>query len=107
MEELNLFPESVDKSLDVLCLNFGTKEALVSLKLVTELRKRGVMSDLYPSDVKIQKQFKYANNRKVPYVILLGAEELENNSFVVKYMESGNQITYALSEVDKFVATLE
>lgn len=107
LEELNLFPESVDKSLDVLCLNFGTKEALVSLKLVTELRKRGVMSDLYPSDVKIQKQFKYANNRKVPYVILLGAEELENNSFVVKYMESGNQITYALSEVDKFVATLE
>ncbi|SEK45110.1 histidyl-tRNA synthetase [Maribacter orientalis] len=107
LEELNLFPESVDKSLDVLCLNFGTKEALMSLKLVTELRKRGVMSDLYPSDVKIQKQFKYANNRKVPYVILLGAEELENNSFVVKYMESGNQITYALSEVDKFVATLE
>ncbi|WP_339627496.1 histidine--tRNA ligase [uncultured Maribacter sp.] len=107
LEELNLFPESVDKSLDVLCLNFGAKEALVSLKLVTELRKRGVMSDLYPSDVKIQKQFKYANNRKVPYVILLGAEELENNSFVVKYMESGDQIIYTLSEVDKFVATLE
>ena len=56
--------------------------------------------------MKIQKQFKYANNRKVPYVILLGAEELENNSFVVKYMESGDQITYALSEVDKFVSTL-
>tara|TARA_R110000765_G_scaffold21488_1_gene55138 strand:+ start:4054 stop:5433 length:1380 start_codon:yes stop_codon:yes gene_type:complete len=106
LEELNLFPEAVDKSLDVLCLNFGIKEALASLKLVTELRKRGIMSDLYPSDVKIQKQFKYANNRKVPYVILLGAEELENNSFVVKYMESGDQITYALSEVDKFVSTL-
>jgi histidyl-tRNA synthetase len=107
LEELNLFPESVDKSLDVLCLNFGPKEALASLKLVTVLRKRGVLSDLYPSDVKIQKQFKYANNRKVPYVILLGAEELKNNSFVVKYMESGDQLTYALSEVDKFVATLE
>ncbi|WP_339653565.1 histidine--tRNA ligase [uncultured Maribacter sp.] len=107
LEELNLFPKSVDKSLDVLCLNFGVKEALASLKLVTELRKRGVISDLYPSDVKIQKQFKYANNRKVPYVILLGAEELENNSFVVKYMESGDQITYTLSEVEKFVATLE
>jgi histidyl-tRNA synthetase len=107
LEELNLFPESVDKSLDVLCLNFGPKEALASLKLVTVLRKRGVLSDLYPSDVKIQKQFKYANNRKVPYVILLGAEEIKNNSFVVKYMESGDQITYSLSEVEKFVATLE
>ena len=107
LEELNIFPESVDKSLDVLCLNFGAKEALASLKLVTVLRKRGVTSDLYPSDAKIQKQFKYANNRRVPYVILLGAEELENNSFVVKYMERGDQITYALSEVDKFVTTLK
>ena len=107
LEELNLFPQSVDKSLDVLCLNFGQKEALASLKLVTVLRKKGVLSDLYPSDAKIQKQFKYANNRKVPYVILLGTEELNNNSFVVKHMESGQQTTYALSEVDTFVQSLE
>jgi len=107
LEELNLFPETVNKSLDVLCLNFGQKEALASLKLVTLLRKKGVMADIYPSDVKIQKQFKYANNRKVPYVILLGAEELENNSFVVKYMESGDQITYTISDVDQFISTLK
>ena len=107
LEELNLFPQSVDKSLDVLCLNFGQKEALASLKLVTVLRKKGVLSDLYPSDAKIQKQFKYANNRNVPYVILLGTEELNNNSFVVKHMESGQQTTYALSEVDTFVQSLE
>ena len=107
LEELNLFPQAVNKSLDVLCLNFGQKEALASLKLVTVLRKKGVMTDIYPSDAKIQKQFKYANNRKVPYVILLGAEELENNSFVVKYMESGDQITYTLSDVDQFVSTLK
>ncbi len=107
LDEMNLFPESVDKSLDVLCLNFGNKEALASLKLVTVLRKNGVMADLYPSDAKIQKQFKYANNRNVPYVILLGTEELKNNSFVVKQMDSGEQTTYTLSEVDDFVATLK
>lgn len=106
LEALNLFPSAVDKSLDVLCLNFGPKEALASLKLVTVLRKKGILSDLYPSDAKIQKQFKYANNRKVTYVILLGIEELKNNSFTVKHMESGNQTTYALSEVDIFVASL-
>jgi histidyl-tRNA synthetase len=107
LEELNLFPQAVDKTLDVLCLNFGNKEALASLKLLTVLRKNGVMADLYPSDAKIQKQFKYANNRNVPYVILLGTEELKNNSFVVKKMDSGEQTTYALSEVDDFVATLK
>ncbi len=91
----------------MLCLNFGQKEALASLKLVTVLRKKGVLSDLYPSDVKIQKQFKYANNRNVPYVILLGTEELNNNSFVVKHMESGQQTTYAFSEVDTFIESLQ
>ena len=106
LEELHLFPQSVDRTLDVLCLNFGSKEALASLKLVTVLRKKGVLADLYPSDTKIQKQFKYANNRKVPYVILLGAEELNSNSFVVKHMESGEQITYSLTQVDDFVAIL-
>ena len=107
MEELNLFPQSVDNSLDVLCLNFGPKEALASLKLVTVLRKKGVLTDLYPSDAKIQKQFKYANSRNVPYVILLGTEELNNNSFMVKHMESGKQTTYTFAEVDTFVESLK
>lgn len=107
LEELNLFPPAVDKSLDILCLNFGPKEALASLKLVTVLRKNGILSDLYPSDAKIQKQFKYANNRKVPYVILLGIEELKDNSFTVKHMESGNQTTYALSDIDSFISNLK
>ncbi|MDO1511295.1 histidine--tRNA ligase [Maribacter confluentis] len=106
LEELNLFPKSVDRTLDVLCLNFGAKEALASLKLITVLRKNGVFADVYPSNAKIQKQFKYANNRKVPYVILLGAEELNSNSFIVKHMESGEQTTYSFSELDKFISTL-
>lgn len=106
LEELNLFPKSLEKSVDVLCLNFGEKESLAALKLVTELRKSGIKSDVYPSNAKIQKQFKYANNRKVPTVILLGAEELSNRSFVAKNMETGEQKTYKLGEVNKFVAEL-
>ncbi|WP_281540409.1 histidine--tRNA ligase [Maribacter aestuarii] len=106
LEELGLFPESVDKSLDVLCLNFGTKEGLAALKLTTVLRKAGIKADLYPSDAKIQKQFKYANNRNVPYVILLGEEELKEQSFVVKDMASGTQKTYSLNAVQDFIANL-
>ena len=106
LEELNLFPKSLEKSLDVLCLNFGDKEALASLKLTNELRKAGIKSDVYPSNAKIQKQFKYANNRKVPYVILLGAEELSNNVFVAKHMETGEQKTYKIGEVNTFLKSL-
>ncbi|WP_298476615.1 histidine--tRNA ligase [uncultured Maribacter sp.] len=106
LEELNLFPEAIDKSLDVLALNFGDKEALVALKLITELRNSGVKADVYPSKVKMQKQFKYANNRKVPYVILLGDTELENKSFVVKNMKAGTQETYSINAVSDFVAIL-
>ncbi len=106
LEELGLFPENIDQSLQVLCLNFGENESLASLKLISELRKGGVKSDLYPSKAKMQKQFKYANNRKVPFVILLGEEELKNNSFVVKNMEKGTQETYSLGSVSEFVSTL-
>ena len=106
LEELGLFPKSIDKSLDVLCLNFGQKEGLVALKLTTVLRKAGIKADLYPSDAKIQKQFKYANNRNVPYVVLLGAEELEQQSFVVKNMASGAQTTYSLNAAADFIESL-
>ncbi|WP_276167160.1 histidine--tRNA ligase [Zobellia alginiliquefaciens] len=106
LEELGLFPESIDQSLDLLCLNFGDKEALAALKLVSELRKNGVKADVYPSSAKIQKQFKYANNRKVPYVVLIGEQELENNLFVVKNMAEGSQKEYSLNEVEAFVKSL-
>ncbi|WP_289063599.1 histidine--tRNA ligase [uncultured Zobellia sp.] len=106
LEELGLFPERIDQSLQVLCLNFGDKEGLAALKLVSALRKNGVKADVYPSNAKIQKQFKYANNRNVPYVVLIGEKELEENSFVVKHMESGDQKTYALNAISDFITTL-
>ena len=106
MEELNRFPEAIDQSLQVLCVNFGEKEGLVSLKLVGQLRKAGIKADLYPSNAKMQKQMKYANNRNVPFVILLGEEELQNGSFVVKNMAEGSQQEYSLSQVEDFINTL-
>jgi len=106
LSELNLFPITIDTSLQVLCLNFGAEEALAALKLITTLRKGGVKADIYPSNVKIQKQFKYANNRQVPYVILLGAQELSDGVFIVKNMESGDQTTYSEATISKFIDSL-
>jgi histidyl-tRNA synthetase len=102
LEELNLFPESLDTSLDVLCLNFGEKEGLEALKLVASMRKAGLRADLYPTAAKMQKQFKYADKRGVPYVVLLGEEELKTGAFVVKEMKSGQHKTYALDTAAVF-----
>ena len=102
LEELGLFPKAIDQSLQVLCVNFGTKEALAALKLVTQLRRKGVKADVYPSDAKMQKQMKYANNRNVPYVILIGEQELAENSFVVKDMLKGEQKSYTMGQLEEF-----
>nr|WP_299343115.1 histidine--tRNA ligase [Allomuricauda sp.] len=106
LEELNLFPQEISVSLDALCLNFGENEGRAALKLVAELRKNGLRADLYPSPTKVQKQFKYADRRKVPYVILLGDKELQEGKFVVKNMTTGDQKTYSLSEPETFIQEL-
>ncbi|WP_421805565.1 histidine--tRNA ligase [Flagellimonas sp.] len=107
LEELNLFPDSLDTSLDVLCLNFGNKEGRAALQLVSGLRKHGLRADLYPTDTKVQKQFKYADKRGVPYTILLGDQELTDGKFVVKNMKTGDQKSYALDSVEAFVEQLK
>jgi len=106
LEELGPFPEGVTRSLKVLFTNFGEKEALVALELLGKLRSAGVKADLYPTDAKIQKQLKYADSRRVPYVILLGEEELKDGSFVVKNMVKGDQTTYKINELDTFIKAL-
>ena len=106
LEELDLFPETLDKSLDVLCINFGEKESMTALKLVGQLRKQGIAAEVYPNYTKMQKQMKYANNRNVPYVILIGEKEMTNNSFVVKNMASGEQNTFSLGNLSEFLKTL-
>ena len=103
LDELNLFPDSLDTTLDVLCLNFGKKEGMAALKLVSGLRKQGLRADLYPTDAKVQKQFKYADKRGVPYVILLGDQELTDGKFVAKNMKTGDQKDYPLDSLEEFV----
>jgi histidyl-tRNA synthetase len=106
LEELGLFPERLDQSIDVLCINFGEKESLASLKLVGKLRENGVKAEVYPTSTKMQKQMKYANSRKVPYVILIGEQELSNAQFVVKNMTTGAQETFAMDNLGSFIEKL-
>ena len=98
LEELKLFPEHLDTSLQILFLNFGEKESLAALKLVNRYRAAGFRADLYPTAAKMQKQMKYANKRNVPVVILLGTQELEAEQYIIKNMSSGEQSVKSMDD---------
>ncbi|MDD3860896.1 MAG: histidine--tRNA ligase, partial [Bacteroidales bacterium] len=70
MELLNVFPDETAKSSDVLFINFGEKEEAVCLKLAKELRQNGISCEVYPEKAKLDKQFKYANNKNISYVAI-------------------------------------
>lgn len=91
LEELDLFPETITKSTEVLFINFGEKEALFSMKAIKKLREYGVNAELYPDDAKMKKQMNYANKRDIPFVVIVGEEEMKNNLFALKNMKTGEQ----------------
>ncbi len=72
LEELNLFPETVTKNIDVLFINFGDKEALFSMKAIKELRANNINAELYPDAAKMKKQMNHANKRNITYVVIVG-----------------------------------
>ena len=99
LEELDLFPETVSNKVDVLFINFGDDEALFCLKAIKDLREKGVNAELYPDAAKMKKQMTYANRRDIPYVVLVGEEELKNNQYTLKDMSSGEQQKCSLDEL--------
>ncbi|OBX22245.1 MULTISPECIES: histidine--tRNA ligase [Bizionia] len=96
LEELNLFPETVTKNIDVLFINFGEAEALFSLKAIKQLRLKGINAELYPDDAKMKKQMNHANKRNIPFVVLVGDNEMEQDTYTLKNMISGEQYELSL-----------
>lgn len=91
LEELNLFPNTVLESTKVLFINFGNNEALACLKAIKQLRENNIKAELYPESAKMKKQMAYANKCNIPFVILVGDEELKSGEFTLKNMSNGEQ----------------
>lgn len=91
LDELELFPETITKTTEVLFINFGDQEALFSLQAIKTLRENYIKAELYPDAAKMKKQMTYANKRKIPFVVLVGEEEIKNNEYTLKNMRSGEQ----------------
>ena len=99
LEELDLFPETVTGNIKALFINFGEKESLYCLKAIKELRAAGIAVELYPEEAKMKKQMNHANKREVPFVILAGAEEIDNKMFTLKNMKTGEQAAVSFEDL--------
>lgn len=94
MNDANLFPESIhaSASVDLMFVNFGDAEQQYILPYVAKLRNEGIKAELYPdNNKKLNKQFDYADKKKIPFVCIVGSEEMKNNIFKLKNMQSGEQ----------------
>jgi histidyl-tRNA synthetase len=99
LEELDLFEEVVQPKPQVVFINFGEKEALYCFKAMQSLREAGVRAEVYPDSAKMKKQMNYANNRNIPFVVLVGSNEIEKNTFTIKNMQNGTQQECDLKEL--------
>lgn len=99
IEARSLFPAEVATTTQSLIINFGKKEEAFALQQLTKLRDAGIAVELYPTSAKLKKQMTYANNLNIPYVILIGSEEVSTNKITLKNMSTGEQNTLTINQV--------
>ncbi len=99
MEELNLFPENTMASSKVLITHFDEKAFNYALPILQKIRNADVSSELYPNISKMQKQMKYANDKKIPFVIVIGDEEMQTGLLSFKNMETGEQQKLTIEQI--------
>lgn len=99
LDELGLFPEASAESTRVMISNFDQNAERYALPLLRKLRESGINSEIYPSSAKLKKQLNYADDKKIPYVILIGSEEMESGMLSLKNMKSGDQQKLSIDQV--------
>ncbi len=91
LTELNLFPESLQSTTQVLFATFGKDELRYALTWAKELRANGIAVEVYPEPTKMKKQMGYADDKKIPYVAIVGGDEMAQNKVMLKEMSTGEQ----------------
>jgi histidyl-tRNA synthetase len=98
LEELGLFPEERLETTEVMIAHFDEEGVRYGLGVLASLREAGVRAEIYPEEAKIKKQFNYADKKHIPYVMILGSEEIAAGTVALKDMISGNQSTLSVEE---------
>ena len=101
LTELDLFPKELQSTTQVLFATFGADELHYALKWAKELRAKGIAVEVYPEPTKMKKQMGYADDKQIPYVAIVGGNEMETNTVMLKEMSSGAQQQVDLPELVK------
>jgi histidyl-tRNA synthetase len=99
MEELQLFPSKVEQGTRVLFFNTGLEESKKAYELLAGLRKSGIAAELFHEQAKFDKQFKYAEKKQIPFIIIIGSKELDEKAFMIKDLRSGEQRSVPFSDI--------
>jgi histidyl-tRNA synthetase len=103
LEELNLFPVDTEEGTKILISNFDSAAERYALPLLQKLRAQGVAAEIYPNAAKLKKQMSYAHTKNIPFVILVGEEEIQNGVYTLKDMKSGDQHQFNEAELLKYL----
>ncbi len=104
LEELNLFPQGLQSSTKALFFNMGKEESSFAFAKMQQLRAAGIACELFHEPVKIDKQFKYADKKFIPFAVIIGTKEMESQEAVVKNLASGQQETVSLDKLAAYLA---
>jgi histidyl-tRNA synthetase len=100
LNELNLYPESVAASTKLLFVTFGEKEQNYCLPLLAQVRKAGINSEIYPdASAKMKKQMTYADDKKIPFVVIVGSDEMQSGLLSLRNMSSGEQEKISIENI--------
>lgn len=95
----NLFPKKIESNNNVLISYLSNDLIKNSLELANKLREKGIPTDLYSEKAKLKKQLQYANNNNIPFVIIIGEDEIKNGKYILKNMKDGNQNLLTINEI--------
>ena len=103
LNTLDLYPEDARESTQVMFTNFGAAEAAVSMKMLKEMRNAGIAAEIYPDSAKMKKQMGYADNLAIPFVAIVGENEMAQNKMMLKNMTSGEQSLVSVEEAIEII----
>ncbi|MFP4091104.1 MAG: histidine--tRNA ligase [Cyclobacteriaceae bacterium] len=99
MEDLQLFPEQQEESTRVLLISFDDETQKHALSLLAAIRRAGLSAEIYPDQVKLKKQFAYADKKNIPFTLVVGSEEMKSGRYGLKELKSGEQQSLGLDEI--------
>jgi histidyl-tRNA synthetase len=102
MEELQLFPNDIEKGSKAIFFNMGEAESLFAFSVMQQLRAKGVSCEMFHEFSKIAKQFSYAEKKNIEYAIIIGSKEIEDKQCLVKNLSSGVQEVVTLENLATF-----